>query len=344
MSERDRLADEFRADLLAREKRATDAIANAYRKVLVTLNAELDRITNAIEEAVRAGEPLSTSLVWQERRLERLRNEALEALANAGAQAVDLIEDAQLDAIRLAQSGADNLIAASLGVAPAQVPVAFAGLPTGSVEAIVAAVQPSTPLQQLLVAYASDAAEAAADRLMLGVATGQNPRRIAAAIRADLQAPMWKAERLARTEVIRAHREATVERYRANGSMVEGWTWYAQVGSCCVACLAMHGTKHSLDDRLDGHPNCRCIMLPTTVSWADLGYPGIDDEPDVLTGDAIVGAMTQADLAERFGPGVAQNLTTGRLQLGDLVERTSSPEWGTMRRRRSLASALATTA
>lgn len=349
-SRREELAQEFHDRVVAREARAVEAIGRAYRDALERIQLELDRVTQAIEAEIRAGRPAGTSLLWREQRLERLQRQAIEELARAGVRARDLIEDARLDAIRAGLEEAGDLVRVALERGISGAPTVSAslsgGIPTGSVQAAIAASQPATPLANLLASMATTSAEAAASRMTTGIILGQNPRLIAAAMRKELDVPRWQAERLARTEVMRAHREATLERFRgfeAGGTrLVEGWVWYAQTGSCCVACLAMHGSKHGLDERLDGHPNCRCLMLPQTMTWADLGYSGIDDD-EIETGSSIVSRMDADELRERFGPGVSAALSSGRLQVSDLVDRTFDPEWGSMRRRRSLASALANT-
>lgn len=350
-SRREELAAEFHANVVAREQRTVDAIAKAYRTAIDRIQRELDAITDSIEAEVRAGRPVSSSMLWKEQRLERLQRQAVEELARAGAAARDLIEDARLDAISAALDEGADLVRAALesGIsgAPTVNAALSANIPTGSVQQIVAATQPATPLAQLLASIAAEGAEAAAQRMTTGVILGQNPRLVAAAMRKELDIPRWRAERIARTEIMRAHREATAQRFldfEIDGEpLVQGWVWYAQVGECCVACLAMHGTIHPMTDRLDGHPNCRCLMLPQTATWAELGFPGVDDDPDLITGEAIVRAMDQEALRERFGPGVAAALKSDRLQVSDLVDRTFDPEWGSMRRRRSLATALANT-
>lgn len=336
------MARQFRADLQRSQAKAMNRLADSYRKVFASIEAQLNTVTAAIEAAAAGGEPVSSSLLWKERRLERIRNQALEQIARLSRDAADLIESAKLEAVRLGLEQADQLIAAAYTNGPASIRPTFAGLPVGSVNEIVAATQHATPLRDLLLVHGNQAATAAVDTLLQGVSRGQNPRLIAAQLKKDLDVARWRAERIARTEVMRAHREATSYRYQRS-ELVEGWVWFAQSGSCCAACMAKHGTKHDLTDTLDGHPNCRCIQLPITTSWADLGYEGIEEEPDIETGAEIVAGMSQADLAARFGPGAGAALASGRLQIGDLAETRFDPVWGSMQSRRSLGSALENT-
>lgn len=343
------MADAFRVARMRREAAAIEAITNAYRDVLIRIDADIRALELVMDTALAAGEPITSSMIWRERRLERLQAQALNALVAAGAQARDLIEDARWAEIRAAAAEADALLEATFLNGPRELALTLSSaIPEASVIQIVAATQPATPLTNLLATIAQGSVSDAVLAIRNGVALGQNPRKIAAAMRQHLQAPVWRAQRIARTEVMRAHREATFERYRdfnrntasqIGRPLVEGWTWYAQTSSCCVACLAMHGTKHSLDERLDGHPNCRCVPLPTPVSWADLGYEGIDDEPDVLTGDQLLASMIEGGDLDRFGPGVRNALEAGT-PLDAFVEQRFDPAWGSMRAQRPLGQVL----
>lgn len=67
-----------------------------------------------------------------------------------------------------------------------------------------------------------------------------------------------------RTEQFDIFRKASILGYRANADIVRGWQWEASLDDrTCRACIAMHGSVHSLDEvGPDGHPNCRCVALP----------------------------------------------------------------------------------
>lgn len=336
----EQVADEFRQGLLSREQRVLNLISNAYRNAMREVDRQLESLTTEIEAAARRGDRVSTSMLWRERRLENLRNEMMRALAQAGGDAIDLVEDARFESVRTGMEAADRLVTTLLQDVPPRIGTHLAsGVPNHSVISIVARTQKLAPLRTRLTALAGTSATKAADMLVTGIAMGQNPRKVAAAMRRELGISKVHAERIARTEMMGAHRDGALDRFRAE-PMVEGWIWYAQTGSCCVACLAMHGSKHSLDERLDGHPNCRCVMLPIRVSLADLGYP---DAPDIPTGDDLLASMIEGEELNRFGPGVRDALESGRAQLSDFVHQRSDDTWGTMRAQRPLRDVLQTT-
>lgn len=78
-----------------------------------------------------------------------------------------------------------------------------------------------------------------------------------------------RAQTLARTEIIKAHHQATIQEYTnwaAEGVTVQAEWTTAGDGAVCERCALLQGTKYKLADAmsiLPAHPNCRCIMLPT---------------------------------------------------------------------------------
>lgn len=103
-----------------------------------------------------------------------------------------------------------------------------------------------------------------------GVATGQNPMQIARTIneRVD-KIGITRARVLARTEVISAHAEASINSYEEAG--LEGVEIEAEVstagdGRVCEECerLARNGpyTLQRARGMIPAHPRCRCAVLP----------------------------------------------------------------------------------
>lgn len=77
-----------------------------------------------------------------------------------------------------------------------------------------------------------------------------------------------RAEMLARTEIIRAHHNATIQEYRnwaVEGVVVQAEWMSAGDDRACNRCLDLTGTVFRLDvieKMIPLHPNCRCIALP----------------------------------------------------------------------------------
>lgn len=92
---------------------------------------------------------------------------------------------------------------------------------------------------------------------------GWAPKAIKADLTKALGVPSWQAERIARNESVGAYRAAGMANLRANSEYLEGWVWLASLSPrTCAACLAMHGTRHSLDEDFASHVQCRCSPAP----------------------------------------------------------------------------------
>lgn len=137
--------------------------------------------------------------------------------------------------------------------------------------------------------------------------------------------------------MIGAYREVSSETYRAS-KVVDGWTWHADLsGRTCPACLAMHGTRHSADEDMASHPNCRCTQLPQTKSWADLGFDVPDGRQAIQTGAERLAQMSEADQLAILGRRRLDAYNAGEITLDDLVRKTHHREWGAGRRTATLA-------
>lgn len=123
----------------------------------------------------------------------------------------------------------------------------------------------------------------------------------------------YRAERVARTETLKASNAASVEAYRQTG-FVTGKAWVVNPNAC-PQCIEFEGKTIGLDDAFLGlgesysvtgsdgettsytnsyddveepplHPNCECTVIPVTQEFA-----GGDGEPEVL-GDKDVDPIT----------------------------------------------------
>ncbi|NPV85996.1 MAG: hypothetical protein HPY45_08320 [Anaerolineae bacterium] len=166
--------------------------------------------------------------------------------------------------------------------------------------------------------------------------------------RKALGTTLSRALRIARTETLRAHREATRASYQANSDLVDGWIWHSALGErTCAACWAMHGTFHTLDERLDDHPNGRCAMVPATRSWAELGrkygldFGDVEETPPKITlGVDLFERLPVETQIKILGPAKYAAWEDGKFALGDVVGRKRSREWGTHRYEKSLVELL----
>lgn len=158
-----------------------------------------------------------------------------------------------------------------------------------------------SPLFDLVSSLPAKTAKAMYRELRTAVLTGQNPKLTARKIAAIGDISKNRALTIARTEQLRAYRQATAASYRASKVVTE-WVWHASLDRrCCFACASLHGTVWPKDELMRNHPNCRCAMVPKTKSWADLGFPGVPET------SPIDGNTTNQDPLEGF-PDVKVNI------------------------------------
>jgi len=94
----------------------------------------------------------------------------------------------------------------------------------------------------------------------------------------------------------------------------------------------MHGSLHSLDERLDDHPNGRCAMAPK-----------VRDRPNRIgaTGAERFDMLSANDQRYILGPGMFEAWKDGQVSLSptganSIVGQRNDAQWGSMRHARSL--------
>jgi len=105
--------------------------------------------------------------------------------------------------------------------------------------------------------------------LTQGLQEGSSPAQIARAMANDIEGiSITRARTLARTEIIGAHAEGTLDEYTEIG--VEGVSVEAEFSTAgdeqvCPECEELEGNVYSIDEArgmIPVHPNCRCAWLP----------------------------------------------------------------------------------
>lgn len=158
---------------------------------------------------------------------------------------------------------------------------------------VAAMVQRATEqITALSLPVSAETAAAIRRELLRGIAVGDNPRaaarRMVRSVEDRFDGGLARALVISRTEMLDAARTAAMAAGKANADVLTGWVWVAELSHrTCPACVAMHGTEHGLDEPGPlGHQQCRCARVPKTKTWAELGFPGIQDPQDA-TPDAV---------------------------------------------------------
>jgi len=335
------IAAEFRRQLLEHDRAVARELIDYYGGVYRRLQQQTDSLMRQIADARERGEEVSPAWLYRAERLRLLQDQVQAEMQRFADYAGDQITEAQRAAVEMGQQHAEQLALAGLGEPPPGVIVTWARLPRDAVTDLVGFLHDGSPLRDLLDELGPEASRAVRDALVAGVATGQNPRVIARQIRQALGGNLVRALRISRTEILRSYREASHRSYQANDDIMEGWIWHsAKDRRTCMSCIAMHGTKHRLDERLDDHVSGRCTAIPLTKSWEEiLGSKGRDIQetrPQIELGADWFARQPEDVQRAMMGPAKYAAWKSGAFDLEDLVGRTRDPRWGTMRHERSL--------
>lgn len=324
-----------------------------YEATAKRLQSQLDELMRAIEKRIADGEPVTVSWLIKEDRYRSLIQQAQAQAARYGNEVAPSVGTTVSAAGQAAARDAEQLVKVGMGTPPPGVNAGFDRLPTAAIDKIVGATSApgrgikTSPLRRLLVNIGDDLADTLAEGLQRGIAEGLNPRVIARDMSRHVEnLPVARARTIARSEVMRTYRAVQSESWDANPEIVKGWTWQSKLSGCCSGCMAMHGTTHPRGEILVGHPNCRCVALPITATWAELGFPGIDNidplDPTAMQRDAVrtFSTMTKAEATVRFGAGKAAAMKDGTLTLSDMVVTRRSKTWGDAPSQATLTEAL----
>lgn len=129
-----------------------------------------------------------------------------------------------------------------------------------------------------------------------GLQQGQPWRNIREKMVRDAGMEKWRAERIARTEVIRAHAKGAEEGYIESGT-VRGVRWLDGQDEACPLCKALNNQVRKIGEPFyrdtfgDGlpprHPHCRCAIAPVTleqVKRLPTDHPLRDNRRDSVAG------------------------------------------------------------
>lgn len=331
--------EKYRRQLLRNERVAASQIVREYGQTWTRIKAQIEKLDAQYKKAMAAGLAPGPGWAYEMGRAKSLRDLTEIELNKFVKYAEKSVIEQQRLSILSAGEHAERLTRLQLGKIPKGINVIWNGIDTKAVETIIGMTRLNSPLHRLLSSISATGAKAAEDALIEGMILGQNPRAIAPIIRDALGTELSRALTISRTETLRAGRVASSENYKANNDIVDGWIWDAALDDrTCESCWAMHGTIHSNDEVLDGHPNCRCSEIPKTKSWEEIGATyGVDlsgmeqHEVKIESGESLFGKLSDSRQQDILGESKWQAWKDGLFEFSDLSHQTESADWGTMR-------------
>lgn len=323
------VADRFRAELEARERQAAAEMMRAWQPVRRSLLRETGRLAQAIAERQARGERVPVSWLFGQARLAEWETRVKAELAAWRKSAEPAAAKATREAATLGPQAAMDMVAARAIPFPELAARRLVRFPRDEVAQMVATLQEDSPLAELLGRLGPDTAAVMRETLVRNVALGRGPVVMGRELGEALDGNLRRGLLIARTETMRTFREATRLSYSARSDVVDGWTWWSSRDRrTCVACWAMHGTRHTVQERLDGHPACRCTMIPELSAWRQAeGITG----PDIPDGERLFRELPESAQRRILGP-ARHALYRNGAHLREMVTRPVHPRWGPMRR------------
>lgn len=195
----------------------------------------------------------------------------------------------------------------------------FETLPVSAIEAMIGYAGDGTPLRELLTASWPSAVDGLTARLLEAVATGQNPRDTAAAMREGLSTGLDRMLTIARTEQLRAYRTGSLQQYRNSGVVTGYKRICAKQDRTCLGCLAADGEVYDLESEFDAHPNCRCTLVPIVAGMPDTEWE---------TGAEWFEGLDEDTQRAMMGPGIYELWSSGQVDFADLDTTRQDATWG----------------
>lgn len=309
----------FRAALVRRDTATIEYLTAQYKEVYVRVLRALAVINNQISEAQRSGETVSRAWLNKQERYQSF----LRQLDSEFRNYANVLQNTVT---------ARQLFEASQGLRDAGILIGgrFDRLPIRTIEMMVSNLREESPLGQLLNSFGEAAGHHVANVLRDAIVLGKNPRAIAGQVRDALGVPLHRALLIARTESVRAYRQASMSRYADAG--IKRWRWVASKSiRTCLNCLARDGEIYEVSKPFPAHPACRCTAVPIT------------DSAPVRAETAGQWFAKQSDAVKReMMSGKAFDLyKQGKIKLNDFKGEGRSRKWGAYTYERSVKEILA---
>jgi SPP1 gp7 family putative phage head morphogenesis protein len=303
----------------------------AYRAASKASIRELQALEDRIAEREARGEPRSATIEFMRQRIISNIDELGQNLKKFSIEGAKITADGQLESAILANEATQRLVETAAGKKPAGVSVGlgWTNLPDETLQTFVGMAGDGSPLAELFDTIPQFVTDAMKLSLAQGISLGEGPRTVARRLQRVAMVGQSRAETIARTEMIRASREAQRQLYTQNPA-VQGYRRQAtQDARVCLACLALSGTLQKTDEIMPSHPNCRCVMIPETLSWAEItGDSSIPDtRPKVATGEEILKGLTPLEAQQILGT-ARYNLYAEGLPLSDMATVVPNADWG----------------
>lgn len=313
----------------------TEPALDAYRRALLAAQPAIEAQAAALAERIAAmkaaGTPATEWQVFASQRARLLAEITAQEISRAAAGLAANADSWASQAILTGIEDARALVATQLGDAAGAAMSAWTRPNFAAVQALVGSMQGET-LGTLFDALGRDASARVRRGLVSGLLAGRNPRAVGRVIRQETALSAARAELISRTEILRAHRTASVAAYDQNRDAVKGFRRLAAKSArSCAGCLGLDGREQPTDEMMPSHPGCRCAVVPIV----DRARFGLSPEPARENGSAWL-ARQDAEVQD----GILGKAGGAKYREGTPLSRwvvtSVDPDWGPQVRVRSL--------
>ncbi len=308
----------YRQRLLLQDAEQMREMARRWLEVERALEAQIGLLAQETAALKAQGKNVTAARLYRMERYQQLLTQARAETLRYNQWAAERIGERQGQAAQQGIEAATASIRAAYRDA-GRIGAYFNILPVEAVEAMIGYAGDGTPLFKLLMQDYPQTAASLTETLIEATAKGQNPRDTARAMMEAMSGNLNHALTVARSEQLRAYRQASRQQMIESG-VVEGYIRRCALNeNTCMACIALDGTVYPTDELMEVHPNDRCFMQPMIKGLKPLtttsGAEWFNEQP----------AETQRVM---MGPGAYEAWKSGQIELRQLASTHIDPEWG----------------
>ena len=268
---------EYRAALLREELRHMEEMAEVWARMSKGLMKDIEGLSAEVAELAKTGEKIPIGKVHKldsyKRTLAQVQEQSL-AFADYTAGKVGSLQEAYgalglAEVVSVVELAYLNATGDTLAVGMLSDLEAVEALKAGFAA-------DGSPLRELMLQKYPEMLDQIEDVLESGLLRGLSPKEIAKRLSAATEIPLGNALRLARTETLRAYREATRATYEDSGVVTEYKRMATKDSRTCMACIVLDGKVYPVKQSMGDHPNGRCSMVPIVGGLEPEWQSGVD--------------------------------------------------------------------
>lgn len=310
---------EHKEFLMARDADTILHMGEMWMRLENAVEANVQLLAMDAMEAAEAGKAVTRTSMFRETRYQKLIAQMRDEMSAYNAWADEFIGINQHSLGKLGAEHAAEAIQLSLMEGGEGVGVVFDRLPVSAVETMVGVASDGGPIQVLLEQAYPQAVDRLTDVLIKNTALGINPRQTAREMMDGSAEALNHSLTVARTEQLRAYREAGRQQYETSGLVPQYRRLCAKNVNTCAVCLSLDGEAYMTEDLMHVHPCDRCTMVPFVEGMEWIEWETGEDwllKQDLEVRQQILGVETE------------ELWNTGKIELGDLARKVDDPIWG----------------